>query len=55
VEKRSDTDFFSYLPAEPSSPPSGSHCRDTELTLENLELQVFTIHPAPVYIIAALG
>src|ERR1700687_1417260 len=40
---------------EPSFHASTSHGDDTGLTLENLVLQVFTIHSAPVYIIAALG
>ena len=40
---------------EPSSLPSTSHCVDSGLTLENLELQAFTIHTALRYIVVALG
>jgi len=34
---------------------STPHCTDTELTLENLEYHVFTIHPAPIHHRAAWG
>ena len=40
---------------EPSSPASTSHRKDIGLTLENSQLQVFTIHAAPIYIVVTLG
>jgi hypothetical protein len=40
---------------EPSFLAFMSQGDDTGLTLENPELHVFTIHPAPIYIVAALG
>ena len=40
---------------EPSFLRSTPHRRDTALRLQNYKLQAFTIDPAPVYIIAALG